>query len=40
MSDAYIDKAIKKCLENKKDFNEHRFVEEEDDDEFEAKYSM
>ena len=40
MSEAYIDKAIRKCLDNKKDFNEHRFVEEEDDDEFEAKYSM
>lgn len=40
MSDAYIDKAIKKCLESKKDFNEHHFKEEEDDDEFSEKWSM
>lgn len=40
MSNGYIDKAIKRCLENKKDFNEHRFVEEEFDDEFSEKYSM
>ena len=38
MSDAYIDKAIAKCLECKQDFNEHRFKEEEDDDEFAQKY--
>jgi len=40
ISDAYVDKAIKKCLEEKRDFNEHRFVEEEDDDEFAKRYSM
>ena len=40
MSDAYIDRAIKKCLEEKKDFNEHHFKEEEDDDEFSEKWSM
>jgi superfamily II DNA or RNA helicase len=40
MSNGYIDKAIKRCLENKKDFNEHRFIEEELDDEFSEKYSM
>ena len=37
---AYIDKAIRKCLEEKRDFNEHRFVEEEDDDEFAKRYGM
>ena len=40
MSNANIDKAIKKCLDEKKDFNEHRFKEEEEDDEFSEKYSM
>ena len=40
MSDAYIDKAIAKCLKEKKDFNEHRFKEEEVDDEFAERYSM
>lgn len=40
ISDAYVDKAIKKCLEEKRDFNEHRFVEEEDDDEFAKRYGM
>ena len=39
MSDAYIDKAIMKCLSEKRDFNEHRFKEEEND-EFEKYYSM
>lgn len=39
LSDAYIDKAIEKCLKNKKDFNEHHFTEEEED-EFAEKYSM
>lgn len=40
ISDAYIDKAIRRCLANKKDFNENRFVEEEIDDEFAEKYDM
>lgn len=40
ISEAYIDKAIRRCLANKRDFNEHRFVEEEEDDEFAEKYSM
>ena len=40
MSNSSIDKAIKKCLDNKKDFNEHHFKEEEEDDEFSEKYSM
>lgn len=31
-SNAYIDKAISKCLLEKKDFNEHKFKEEEPDD--------
>lgn len=39
MSKSYIDKAIEECLKNKEDFNEHRFVEE-DDDEFASRYSM
>jgi hypothetical protein len=40
MSDANIDKAIAKCLKEKKDFNEHRFVEEDEVDEFAEKYGM
>jgi superfamily II DNA or RNA helicase len=40
ISDAYIDKAIQRCLNEKKDFNEHRFVEEEEDDEFAKRYGM
>lgn len=39
MSDAYIDKAINKCLTNKKDFNENKFKEEEED-EFEKFYDQ
>ena len=38
ISDAYIDKAITKCLVEKKDFNEHNFKEEED--EFEKMYEQ
>lgn len=40
MSDAYIDKAIYKCLNEKKDFNEHNFEEKEEEDEFAKYYSM
>ena len=38
ISNAYIDKAITKCLVEKKDFNEHNFKEEED--EFEKMYEQ
>ena len=39
-SKAYIDKAIEKCLSEKKDFNEHRFKHEEEEDDFAEKWSM
>ncbi len=38
-SNAYIDKTISKCLLEKKDFNEHKFRQEEEDD-FAEKWSM
>ena len=40
MSNAYIDKAIKKCLSEKRDFNDSGFKEEEIDDEFSKKYGL